>query len=145
VVGDTESVGVQQLDLTNTGVAQQVYNVNSGHTFTLEFFVIPPATVSIDQLIEEFSVERDFTEIPVIARKKGWLVLGWNIPPYHTTPFQIEVIKAPKATYLLGYSESPASGQSETNPTAVLWKGLPNGTLKQVCVFQIVKPHPGGK
>jgi hypothetical protein len=135
VQGDTEHVGVRQLDLTNTGVAQPVYRIGSGHTFTLTFFVLPPATVSLEQLIAEFSVENYFEEIPAIARKKGWVVLGWDIPPYHTRPFDLSVVQTPKATYLLG------SPESDMNPTAVLWKGLPNGTLKQICVFQIVKPH----
>jgi hypothetical protein len=141
VPGDTEHVETLHLDLTNTGINRPVYKVGSGHTFTLTFFVIPPTPLSLEQVTKELSVEQQFDEIPAIAKRNGWVVVVWDTPPYHSSPFDFSVIQAAKATYLLGSSELNTSSQSDTNPTAVLWKGLPDGSLKQLCVFQIVKPH----
>jgi hypothetical protein len=134
--GDTTHVLSRRLDLTNSGVARNFYQVNSGHTFTRAFFVLPPATVSVDELTRELASASNFWDMPEVARKKGWLVLGWDVAPYRDTPVEFSVIQAAHSTFLLG---SPAV--EAPDPAAILWKGRRDGTLVEVCVFQSVKPH----
>jgi hypothetical protein len=133
--GATEHLAAREIDLTNSGVPHTFYWINSGHTFTRSFFVLPPATVFLDDVTRELAVALYFEDMPAVARKKKWAVIGWDIPPYKDTPFEVSVIQAAQATFVLGF---PGYG---VDPTAVLWKGQPDGTLRQFCVFQKVRPH----
>jgi hypothetical protein len=133
--GATGHVMAREIDLTNSGVPHTFYWINSGHTFTRSFFVLPPATVSVEDVARELGAATYFEEMPAVARKKKWTVIGWDIAPYKDLPFEVSVIEAAHATYVLGV---PGYG---VNPTAVLWKGRPDGTLRQFCVFQKVRAH----
>jgi hypothetical protein len=133
-IGATEHFETQRLDLTNSGVAVPVYRVGSGHTFTTTFFIVPPATVSLEQVRVALSAETDFSEIPAIARKYGWIVIGWK-PSEIDDPFEMAVIHGPEGTYLMG------SPEHDTDPAAVLWKPQRDGSLKLECIFQVVRPH----
>lgn len=77
--GETDSVSARQLDLMNTGIAQTFYQVNSGHTFTRAFFILPPATVSLEELTRVLAAAPEFDDMPKAARAKGWVVLGWDV------------------------------------------------------------------
>jgi hypothetical protein len=131
--GATEHVFSKQLDLTNTGRPQIFYKVSSGHTLTQSFFVLPPVLTPLNDVVRELAIARDFHEMPSIARKKGWIVLGEGAN--NVVPFDYAVIQGGQGTYLYGAPQE--AGDTEFG----LWKGRPDGTMQNVCSFQLVQPH----
>ena len=131
--GAVEHIFAKQLDLTNTGQLQTFYKVSSGHTFTRSFFVLPSALTSSNDVLRELAGATDFSEMPSLARKKGWLVLGED--SRRVVPFDYAVLQGPRGTYLYG------SPQTESDTEFGLWKGRPDGTMQNICSFELVQPH----
>jgi hypothetical protein len=82
--GRVEHVLARRVDLTNTGAAQTFYQVNSGHTFTRAFFVLPPATVSRQEVTQELAAAPNFDDIP----QRSWMRADTPPLPAAKGPFR---------------------------------------------------------
>lgn len=127
-------VAVTTVDLFGTGHPVPVYGFSSGGTFPEEFLVVPPRSVSRQDVIA-MAKGVSFDDIEARARQRGWRVFsGARTSSNPMLGLAVRLIRTKHQAYLLWYPRV-------SNHLAVLVKPLPSGRIAPLCSFKRVAPH----
>lgn len=132
----TGGIWVRAGDLGVSGETGIFYEVNSGHTYPVNYFVVPPKGVSEVEVKTGLSKASGFDGIARVARQLNWTVVGWDTLDVTGSRRGgwYSVIRANNATYLL---DDPSDGFDPI----YLWKVRRDGSLDEICSFNYVHPN----